>query len=388
MRLHFTKAALNALPCPEKGRQYHSDIDASGLVVACHASGAKSFYLYKWFKGRPRRIFIGPYPQTGIFVARKRARELAAEISLGRDPMEQRRRERAEITLGALFDLYLAQAKLRKKSWRLDEWNYKNHLAKWAGRKLSDIERVDVVALHGQIGKEAPVAANHVLSLLSVVFRDAKDLCGYDGQNPARGIKRFRETSRERFLLPAELPAFMEALKTEEDKRFRDFVGCLLFTAARRGAVGKMRWADLDLVRAIWTIPARDQKSGKSQVVALVPFVVEILVRRRQEADGEYVFGVRGRPYLDHAKKPWTAFVKRAGLKDLHMHDMRRTLGSWAAAGGVSLPIISKALGHTSLQSTQVYARLQLDPVREAVEKTANAILLAAKEKPKLNDGQ
>jgi hypothetical protein len=60
------------------------------------------------------------------------------------------------------------------------------------------------------------------------------------------------------------------------------------------------------------------------------------------------------------------------------MHDLRRTLGSWEAATGASLPIIGKTLGHTSLSATQVYARLDLDPVRRAVEVATTAMLTAA----------
>ena len=62
---------------------------------------------------------------------------------------------------------------------------------------------------------------------------------------------------------------------------------------------------------------------------------------------------------------------------DLRIHDLRRTLGSWQAATGASLPIIGKSLGHKSLAATQIYARLNLDPVRASVSKATDAMLLA-----------
>jgi integrase len=67
-----------------------------------------------------------------------------------------------------------------------------------------------------------------------------------------------------------------------------------------------------------------------------------------------------------------------AGFRDLRIHDLRRTLGSWQAATGASLPILGKSLGHKSLAATQIYARLNLDPVRESVNKATDAMLLAA----------
>jgi integrase len=69
--------------------------------------------------------------------------------------------------------------------------------------------------------------------------------------------------------------------------------------------------------------------------------------------------------------------LKRAGLTDLRIHDLRRTLGSWQAALGASLPIIGKSLGHQSLEATQIYSRLELGPVRQSVERAGQAMLLA-----------
>ena len=57
-----------------------------------------------------------------------------------------------------------------------------------------------------------------------------------------------------------------------------------------------------------------------------------------------------------------------SGLHDLRMHDLRRTLGSWQAINGSSLPVIGQSLGHRSTASTEIYARLTLDPVRESVD--------------------
>jgi integrase len=73
--------------------------------------------------------------------------------------------------------------------------------------------------------------------------------------------------------------------------------------------------------------------------------------------------------------KAWNRIRARAGLKDVRIHDLRRTLGSWQAAGGTSLPIIGKGLGHKSLASTGVYTRLNLDPVRESMEMATKAML-------------
>ena len=74
---------------------------------------------------------------------------------------------------------------------------------------------------------------------------------------------------------------------------------------------------------------------------------------------------------------PWARLLKRAGLQDRRLHDLRRSLGSWQAIGGSSLSVIGKSLGHTSLSATAIYARLSFDPVRESVERATAAMLAA-----------
>ena len=72
--------------------------------------------------------------------------------------------------------------------------------------------------------------------------------------------------------------------------------------------------------------------------------------------------------HFQEPRKGWQRILKRSGLKDLRIHDLRRTCGSWLALNGASQYIIAKQLGHKSPQSTAIYARLSLDPVRESLE--------------------
>jgi len=57
---------------------------------------------------------------------------------------------------------------------------------------------------------------------------------------------------------------------------------------------------------------------------------------------------------------------------------LRRSLGSWMAISGSSLPIIGKSLGHSQPSTTAIYARLSVDPVKAAVTTAADAMLQAA----------
>lgn len=90
-----------------------------------------------------------------------------------------------------------------------------------------------------------------------------------------------------------------------------------------------------------------------------------------------FVFcGRWGKSHLVNVSKPWRRIRKEAGLDDVRIHDLRRTLGSWLVAAGASLPLIGKALGHSQPSTTAIYARLQLDPVRLALEANAERMLM------------
>ncbi len=138
-----------------------------------------------------------------------------------------------------------------------------------------------------------------------------------------------------------------------------------------------MKWEEISWERAEWRIPVT--KNDDPQVVTLSEEAISNLKRRKETANSQYVFPGNGRSgHLKEPKRGWSRILKGAGVGNLHIHDLRRTLGSWQAKTGASLTIIGKSLNHKSLQATAIYARLDLDPVRESVDRATNAILAAA----------
>jgi integrase len=383
VKVALTKARIDALPAPEKGRRYFYDAKTPGLCVCVTATGTRTFYLYRWLNGSPQRLRIGRYPDLSVEQARTEARKLTGLMAQNINPQNAKRAARRELTFGAVFADYMERyAKPYKKSWRHDQAQYDRYLKPLAGRKVSAITRADVQRLHAHIGGEhGHYAANRALALLSTVF----NRCAADVLNPARGVKRFKEQSRDRFLDAKELRRFFTALEAEPLDDWRDFFTVALLTGARRANVLAMRWADLNLDRGLWRIPAADAKGGEPLICVLAVPVVEIL-RRRHDDNGEspFVFAGDGKAgHLEEPKKAWRGILERAGFVDadgkntVRIHDLRRTLGSWQAATGASLSIIGKALGHKNVATTAIYARLDVDTVQASVNTAAAAIMEA-----------
>lgn len=200
---------------------------------------------------------------------------------------------------------------------------------------------------------------------------------GWNGTNPTFGVKKFKEKSRERFLHGDELSRFFDALETESNRTLADFFMLSLLTGARRANTLAMRWQDIDMHRAIWTI--QETKNVTSHTVPLSSEAIAILTKRlpQKTLSSVWVFpnNTSKSGHLEEPKSAWKRILKRANLQDLRLHDLRRTLGSWQAATGANSYVIGKSLGHKTQQATAIYARLNIDPVRESMEKATSAML-------------
>jgi integrase len=382
-RFTFTKEKLDALKPPQIGRRAVHDTKTLGLSLRITPTGVKTFSLFRRVKGgEPFRVTLGRYGKGGITIdqARRLAGNINAKAAEGVNVAEVKRAHRAERTLDELFAEYLERhAKSQKRTWAEDLQRFKQYLAKPLGKKkLSAINHAAIASIHSAITNDGhPVVANRVLALLSSVFGRAIEW-GLAEHNPAKGIRRNREASRERFLQSDELPRFFGALATEPNEVIRDYILLSLLTGARRDNILSMRWKDFSLPRTEWAI-ART-KNGTAQTIPLSAEAVAILVRRAEDAPRGAIFVFPGdgkSGHLIEPKKGWQRILERAGIEDLRIHDLRRSLGSWQAKTGASLAIIGKSLNHKNTQTTAIYARLDHEPVRESVARATAAMLTA-----------
>lgn len=380
-------ASVEKLKPLQSGRRSTYDTKVSGLVIITTENGAKSWYLYKKLNGRPERHHLGKFPEVTVDSARDAANKLLARIASGDNPAEAKRKERGELTLGKLWDLYLEfHADTQKKSRSVieDKGLWKRYLESWKSRKLSSITNKDVQVLHATVGrKNGKYAANRMLSLLSKCYSVAKDHGEWTKLNPAEGVKRFAEKSRDRFLQPDELPRFLKALDESENKLLADAFRLMLWTGARKMNVLAMTWDEVDIPSAVWRIS--DTKSNEPLRVPLTDEAIVVLKRLKagSKKGQSYVFPARvagsATGHIVDVTKAWRAVIAAAGLPELRIHDLRRTMGSWQALGGSSLQTIGKSLGHKNVATTEIYARLMMDQVRTSMASATAAMMAAGK---------
>lgn len=377
----FGQRSVTALPIPSDGKLVtYYDTQMPGLCVRVYPTGKKVFYMYRKVHGRPERIKLDTFGAITVQQARELATAVNVQVAQGLSPTAIRQEERAEPTLGEFFDIYLERhAKIHKRTWTDDERRFHYHMSHWKRRRISEISKSEIISWHSKIGKARGIyAANHALAILRVLYNKAIEWGFFEGNNPCMGVKKFRETARDRFLQPDEMQKFFDALNQLEETTTRDFLLMCLYTGARRSNVLSMRWDQINLETHEWRIPLT--KNGTPQVIPLIGEAISLLHERRKTDTGDWVFPSKLNPtgHLVEPKRAWNKIREATGMTELRMHDLRRSLGSWQARTGASLVIIGKTLNHRSPQSTQVYARLDNDPVRQAMETAVHAMKKAA----------
>jgi len=389
-RLNFTIKELKALPCPETRTRYQ-DTQVRGLVIRLQPSGSKTFYYYRRLQKdneSPNKvvdIFLGDISDITIEQARTRATEFNAVVGHLKDPSKPS----TELTYGKLFQQYLdSYAKLQTSTWESAIYNHGKYFQRWHNKPIEQIKRVAVQAWVNDLAKEHGVhTANRNYNTMRAVFSWGLRKDVFAGENPCLGVDNFKTQARERFIQPgSEYIEFAKALNQEPNETIRDFFWICLFTGSRRAKVLEMEWSQIDFDLMVWRIGKT--KNGDSLTLPLTPNAIEILQRRFTSSSKHerWVFPSdrKGRKtkVLGHLVSPgkaWERIIKRAKIKDLRIHDLRRTAGSYMAIQGVSPTIIGKALGHRSPQSTAIYARLTQDPVRKALENAQAALGQPAK---------
>ena len=242
---------------------------------------------------------------------------------------------------------------------------------------VADVTRAQIHAFHQKM-KDKPTQANRTLEILSKMFNLAEEWeYRPPNTNPRKGIKKYPETKRERFLSAAELERVGEVLAEMEDERVEmpsaiAAVRLLMFTGCRLNEIMTLDWRHVDLKAALLRLP--DSKTGAKNV-QLGAAAVAVLQSIRRVKDNTWVLTgkVEGGRLTD-LQPFWQRVRTRAGLNDARIHDLRHTFASIAVADGMPLYSVGKLLGHASTQTTARYAHLGAGTMKVAADRVSSLI--------------
>jgi integrase len=410
----ITKTRVDALVCPpNKDREILWDGGdknkeaVRGFGVIAFRNGGKCYIAQYRKDGRSRRTRIGKHGRLTPDEARKEAKIILGAVEKGADPIEERRKERAVRTFRQVSDEWLSlHVKAKRKSRTGEEYEraLKTHILPVIGSKrIADIRRADLSRLHARMS-DKPYQANRTVATISAIWNWAarRDEVAFS-DNPARGVERYPEDGRERFLTPEELARLGDVLRVgetvglpyavDEDKPRAKHarkvenrrikldpyavaaIRLLILTGARLREILDAQWSQVDIGRGVLFLA--DSKTGK-KTLYLSAAAQSVLAEIPRVKGNPYIIAgaIEGAQRAD-LHRPWLAIRKATKLDGVRLHDLRHSFASFGAGASLGLPIIGKLLGHSQAATTHRYAHLDADPLRRAAETIGSAIAAA-----------
>jgi integrase len=370
MTTKLTDRFLTSRKAPVAGRAIYTDSVMPGLAFRVSAAtdlnpeGRRDWLLrYRPRRQAQRAVALGTYPAVSLSQARQRAGEIVTAAKRGVDLIAVEARE-AEMRRSAeakarpfseIAKSYVDSVK-RLRSWRDIESRTRCHIIPKLGTKpIGEITRADVVEFLDGLERKQGLRhqVNRCRETLRLIFTYAieRELISI---NPVIGVsKRKVEIPRDRTLSIDELAALWRAINALPELP-RAYFRVVLLTGARRNEVGRMKWSELDLETALWRLPAERNKSGRPFEIPLSDPVLETL--RALPRLGPIVFALDGRrPMTLHQ---WIERVRRdAGLLDVRLHDLRRTLRTGLAELAIPFEVAERVLNHAMPGLQAVYDR-------------------------------
>ncbi|MEX4006749.1 tyrosine-type recombinase/integrase [Neoaquamicrobium sediminum] len=414
-KIKLTKTVVaKAVAKPSRYSLFDTQVPGFGLRV--FPTGAMSWiFEYRPGEGGRRvakkRITIGKVDDFTPEVARKIADGYRAMVRTGHDPQGEKARQRKALTVSELATAFLSDhvdAK-RKASTKAHYEDVLNRLVvpKLGQLKAKDVTRADIARLH-LASRKTPFQANRILAIVGSMYGfGAKHGLVPDDLNPARGVERYKEEGRERYLSGEELERLGAAIREAETtgipwkinpakktkhvpkERQATVIGehaaaalrLLIFTGARVGEILTLKWEHVDFERGLLRLP--DSKTGQKTIILNAPAMGVLTHLTRAGVyviAGDSVGKPDEKPRSD-LKRPWSMVRRHAKLDRVRLHDLRHNFAAFGAGGGLGLPIIGKLLGHSQPQTTARYAHLDNDPLRRATDSIGATLANAMGEK-------
>jgi integrase len=358
MRAPSDTTILSAPP----GRVYYGD----GLCLKVTPTSRNWIFRYTSpLTRRPNETTIGPFPAFSYHDARNEIARMRQMLARDKDPVQEKRKERAKgTTFAQACEGWLKQHKSKWRSTRRLQTSIGKHAQAIAHREVRSIDKSMVVRALSPLWGEHPEQGYRTSTVWARVFDFAKAM-NYradDQANPAawRGNLEHvfhRPKSEKHYAsLPfQEVPEFMARLRLRQVKgNAAAALEFIALTASRPGEVLGMKWSEIKfhLVTATWTIPAERTKQGREHRIPLSPRCVELLAVQNEYRTSDFVFtGYKGGPI--HSSTLHVLLKKMDMDARLDPHGFRRSFRNWAFRTRQDSDLAELALGHKITNKTQ-----------------------------------
>lgn len=369
----LTKTAIKDL-APTERTAFYWDDECPGFGVRVSPGGTKAFVVQYRDGHATKRRTIGTTEVVALDRARGIARDMLAAVRLG-DVIPERKT--AGPKFGDVLDDFLRYADAKKAPRTAADYRDRANRCirpTFGEKALKAIKRSEIERWHEE-RVATPRTANYALAILVAVFSYAVRMkIISDAEHPARGIEKFGENKRTRYLNLDELGAFGKALAAlEAERKVSPWAAAalrlLVLTGARSGEILTLKWTYVDLAAGLLRLPT--SKTGAKDV-KLAGAAVAVL-RSVPRVDGvEWVIaGRRHGEAMTSLQRPFGAVCEKAGISGLRVHDLRHSAASIATSAGIGLPVVGALLGQSQAYTTQRYSHVYDDAERGAAEAIA-----------------
>jgi integrase len=322
--------------------------DGNNLFLSINAAGGKSWvFMYRAGKGVRKEMGLGSAApgRVSLKEAREKAKEARGTKDKGLDPLTERAAKDAAKwvipTFGAFADEYLAahRSKFRNEK-HIAQWSMTltKYCAPIRSKALDTIDTESVLKVLQPIWTEIPETASRLRGRIENILDAAKVRGFLQIENPARwrGHLKAILPARQRLtrghhaaLGYDDLPGFMTELRTQKSDAALALELCIL-TATRSGEILNARWTEIDLAKAIWTIPAERMKAGHEHRIPLTKRALDILNVLPRSKHNDHVFpgNSRGKPL---SSMSMAMLLRRMDRGNITVHGFRSTFRDWAS---------------------------------------------------------
>ncbi len=346
------------------------------------------YFRYKDANGKTCHTRIGAVRDIPLAEAKRRAKTLRAEITLGADPAAALKAQREVMTVKAFIDQkYLPHAENRLRSYRNIKQMAGRIVVKFGNLRLNQLSRSMLQTFVNDLRNEglAPATCDRHAALLKAALNLAVE---WDliKTSPADKLKLFRVDNRiERYMSEEELGRLLTVLRTDKNRMVANLMLFLVSTGARLNEALHARWEHIDTVNGVWRIPAANSKSKRVRSAPLGDSALEVLSQLKTQNRGEFLFiNNTTKKRLTCVKTVWDRLRKAADLPQLRIHDLRHQYASMLVNSGRTLYEVQQILGHSDPSVTQRYSHLSASALKDAANSASEKIAQAGKKAPPL----